>query len=600
MSSLWGRHRRAHTVSHAQGGASPRGRWLPALAAPYVALLVGAVAGSLPAVLVSVAAALVVDPWVRRTWPDSEERLDAAGMGPVQRFFLRVVLLGLVVAAQPGVTGLLAGSLLLGAGLVAVACGLWTVLERRSRRRLRHRIAWRGLEGVGLPAGPPAITPATFPGATAGAVSVPPVEVFLLAGVVLSLALDSWAPAWGGLVVTLLVAFAFVGEALRVERASAQAPTTADLMPTLVDALTRLAPEVVVYFSSPDSGTYALRVWLDTIRRFTNPVLIVLREAHHLEQLDLAGLPVVVLPQAADVEAAQVPSMRVVLYPTNVVKNNHMIRLPGLRHAFIGHGDSDKAGSFSPVTRVYDEIWVAGEAGRDRYVTAGEGVRPEQVRLVSRPQTAGLVRRPVGAGPVPTVLYAPTWEGFYDESDYCSVASPGLEAVRAMVASGRVRVLFKPHPASGDRREDVLAALAGIEALVAGAPHARVPDGPEALYDAMNEADLLISDVSSVLSDWLACGRPYLVTNPQRLPAEELHSRFPTTRGGAVLAPGQDVLPLVDVAVGADPMAGAREELSRYLLGPHRQDPMQDFVDEVAAFVARTPSPRSDRLEEAR
>jgi hypothetical protein len=67
-----------------------------------------------------------------------------------------------------------------------------------------------------------------------------------------------------------------------------------------------------------------------------------------------------------------------------------------------------------------------------------------------------------------------------------------------------------------------------------------------------------------------------------------------------VLAPGDDVLPLVDAAVGADPMAGAREELSRYLLGPHRQDPMQDFVDEVAAFVARTPSPRSDRLEEAR
>ena len=127
--------------------------------------------------------------------------------------------------------------------------------------------------------------------------------------------------------------------------------------------------------------------------------------------------------------ARRAPHLRVVLYPTNVVKNNHMIRLHGLRHAFIGHGDSDKAGSFSPVTRVYDEIWVAGEAGRDRYVTAGEGVRPEQVRLVSRPQTAGLVRRPVGAGPVPTVLYAPTWEGFYDESDYCSVAAPGLEAV---------------------------------------------------------------------------------------------------------------------------------------------------------------------------
>ena len=177
--------------------------------------------------------------------------------------------------------------------------------------------------------------------------------------------------------------------------------------------------------------------------------------------------------------------------------------------------------------------------------------------------------------------------GLYDDFDYCFVASPGSRRSGDAVASGRVRVLFKPHPASGARREDVLAALAGIEALVAGAPHARVPDGPEALYDAMNEADLLISDVSSVLSDWLACGRPYLVTNPQRLPAEELHSRFPTTRAAPCWHRGRTCCPLVDVAVGTDPMAGAREELSRYLLGPHRQDPMQDFVDEVAAFVAR-------------
>ena len=78
--------------------------------------------------------------------------------------------------------------------------------------------------------------------------------------------------------------------------------------------------------------------------------------------------------------------------------------------------------------------------------------------------------------------------------------------------------------------------------------------------------------------------------------ARDLEALAPRTRSATL----QDVLPLVDVAVGADPMAVTREGLSRYLLGPHRQDPMQDFVDEVAAFVARTPSPRIDRLEEAR
>jgi hypothetical protein len=185
------------------------------------------------------------------------------------------------------------------------------------------------------------------------------------------------------------------------------------------------------------------------------------------------------------------------------------------------------------------------------------------------------------------VLYAPTWEGFYEESDYCSLADPGLPAIRALVASGRARVLFKPHPASGGRREDVAAAVAEIDALVAQPPHARVPDDPMALYDAMSEADVLLADVSSVLSDWLVSGRPYVVTNPRRLPAEELHERFPTTRGGSVLSPGGDLLAILDEALGADALERPRHELARYLLGPVRQDPMLDFVEDVAAFVDR-------------
>jgi CDP-glycerol glycerophosphotransferase (TagB/SpsB family) len=189
---------------------------------------------------------------------------------------------------------------------------------------------------------------------------------------------------------------------------------------------------------------------------------------------------------------------------------------------------------------------------------------------------------------VPTVLYAPTWEGFYDQSDYCSVVRPGLDAVRSMVDSGRFRVLFKPHPASGGRRQDVAEAVEEIERLLSSGAHRRLPDAPEALYEAMREADVLISDVSSVLSDWLACRRPYVVTNPQMLATAELHERFPTTQGGAVLEPDGDVLALLDEALASDPLAARRSRLARHLIGPPREDPLQDFVDEVSAAVRRS------------
>lgn len=573
--------------------------WQPVLLLPYATAVVLAAAGQGWATCLALAVATTAERWVRRHAPEGARALRRAQLGAAVRWPVRAALVLFVVADRPTTTLLTLAGLVVAAGALTLARSAGRILRLRAQRHVRKQVRWQGLR-VGATATGPAGVPAEVSRDDDG--PVPLLEVAFLAAALLAVVGRDRGAAgvacWVLLTAVLVGVGVAVGRAALLERACRRAPTAA-VLPAVAAALEELAPEVVVYFSSPASGSYALQVWLDPLRALRNRVVVVLREAHHLQRLDLSGLPVVVLPAAQDVEQAQVPSMRVALYPTNVVKNNHMIRLPGIRHAFIGHGDSDKAGSFSPVTRVYDEVWVAGQAGRDRYLAADEGVRPEQVRQVSRPQLAGLSRaaEPAGgADRVPTVLYAPTWEGFYEHSDYCSLGALGLGAVRSLVASGRVRLLFKPHPASGQRRADVAAAVPEIEAMLTGLPHRRVPDGPEALYEAMREADVLLSDVSSVLSDWLATGRPYVVTNPQDLTVRELHTRFPTTRGGAVLSPGDDVLALVDEALGSDPLAAGREELARYLLGPRREDPVRDFADEVAAFVERSRATAECRL----
>ena len=59
-----------------------------------------------------------------------------------------------------------------------------------------------------------------------------------------------------------------------------------------------------------------------------------------------------------------------------------------------------------------NQVWVAGQAGRDRYLRAGVGVRDDDIVEVGRPQLADLSQAGEGtAGPLRTVLYAPTWEG---------------------------------------------------------------------------------------------------------------------------------------------------------------------------------------------
>jgi len=300
--------------------------------------------------------------------------------------------------------------------------------------------------------------------------------------------------------------------------------------------------------------------------------------------------------------------VRVALYPSNVAKNNHLIRLPGIVDVFIGHGDSDKGGSATVLTRIFDEVWVSGPAARDRYREADVGVRDEQVYEVGRPQLAEIAQTAAAAGSDAraasssrahpagssqndrpfTVLYAPTREGFYAEWEYSSVVTQGAVILRSLLAFPDVRVLFKPHPGTGTDDPSYGVELKRLTAMVerAGSPHEVVSDGV-GLYDAFNRADLLVSDVSSVITDFLASGKPYIVTNSGTDSAEEFRREYPSAAGAYVLAgDGSDVGSFVVDARVADSMSAKREQTARYLLGDLDLDPRRRFNDAVSRAMA--------------
>jgi len=119
----------------------------------------------------------------------------------------------------------------------------------------------------------------------------------------------------------------------------------------------------------------------------------------------------------------------------------------------------------------------------------------------------------------------------------------------------------------------------------------RVITGPlPVLYDCFNRADLLISDISSVVSDFMAAGKPYVVTNPDGLGEREFGERYPAAAAGYLLEPDcaslSDILAQV-AAPGDDRLAEARRELRRYLLGPDDLDAQTQFAAAVDALAER-------------
>ncbi|MCB5906750.1 hypothetical protein [Streptomyces pinistramenti] len=91
------------------------------------------------------------------------------------------------------------------------------------------------------------------------------------------------------------------------------------------------------------------------------------------------------------------------------------------------------------------------------------------------------------------------------------------------------------------------------------------------IFGCFNQADVLITDVSSVVSDYLSSEKPYAVANTSGMTEDDFRTHFPTVRAATILTPEADgVAGLLDTVrnPGKDTLAGERAALKEHLLGP--------------------------------
>ena len=359
----------------------------------------------------------------------------------------------------------------------------------------------------------------------------------------------------------------------------------------LVADLAATDPRYLVHVSlGAAQSRYIANQWLPVLDATPLAGLIAVREASQLAPLQATRVPVVYAPSPRNLEQVTLPQVRVGLYLAYGEKNAHLLRDPRLTHVMLLHGDSDKATSFNAQARGFDEVWVAGQAAVDRYRAAGVRLTDEQLVLIGRPQVEPLLRAaPRDPGLPPAVFYAPTFEGYYAETAHSSLDTMGPGIVRQLLEHfPAVEIWFKPHPASGVARPSMLAAIAEIEGLLQDGPHVLVDRRPDlTLTDCLARADILISDISSVVSDFLATRRPVVVTNPAGLPEDEYRAAYPSQRGSYVIGPdlaGFDKA--ITDALGPDPLRAEREALIGYLLGDLPDGPQAAFDAALARLTA--------------
>ncbi len=344
-------------------------------------------------------------------------------------------------------------------------------------------------------------------------------------------------------------------------------------------AISRYRPTVALAYAGRSGGPWQLRMWEPFVLESGERCLVINRHEKYSDMIweganlsspmvDLGPMSFLTLPFVAT------RSIKAMFYVQNAQSNQHYMRLKSKTHVWLNHGDSDKPANFNPRHAHYDVLVVTGEAAKERYARAGIEIPDSKFAVVGRPQIRGVdqTRRTILNVAVPRVLYAPTWAGIEHSVNFSSL-KVGPQIVEALVERG-VEVVFRPHPLSrrGKRHGALIKKIETFlaeDSQVSGRQHVWGDQSSInwTVVDCANHVDALISDVSSVVSDFLPSGKPYAMTMMRAENREAFIFENSLARGAYLVeADLANLSAVLDDMLGADPLENLRIALRTEVL----------------------------------
>lgn len=357
-------------------------------------------------------------------------------------------------------------------------------------------------------------------------------------------------------------------------------------------SLAGLTPKFAVFFDGDEETLYQIRMWIKPFENVGLEWIIITRRpsmANELQKMTSKAKVIIARDREKLIEVCNLPSLKFIMYVNNARENTEVVRFPHLVHAQLMHGDSEKTASFNPVSGMFTKIFVAGQAGVDRYERNGVKIAADKFEIVGRPQLGGMQ---VATGPVnpkePTVLVAPTWGGSALGEELSSLnVTPQL--VQALLEAG-ASVVYRPHPFCARTQEGAHVIREVHEMLEqhanqTGRNHVYGPAAETEITvnQAANMSDMIVSDLSGIMSDWLFSLKPYLLVSMDQS-AQEFAERYPMGKSGVVVdgREPKDFANAVKELLSADTAAAyeARRKMREYYLAGADND------DRAALFNA--------------
>lgn len=335
---------------------------------------------------------------------------------------------------------------------------------------------------------------------------------------------------------------------------------------------------VVIYMSGKEDFYYQFLQWLkpfEELNKRCNVIIIVRTYSMALKMLEMQMSSIFKIIYLSNINLLMdfykknEPSS--ILYVNNAQSNFQSLIYNRSYHIHLNHGESEKESMYSNQSKAYDYVLTVGQRGIDRYKENIINFDEKKYISIGRPQL-DFIEDFKFESSKRIILYAPTWEGFSESMNYCSIDKYGVEIVKTILNSNKYTLIYRPHPNTGIRLKKIDKANKEIIKMIDTNENGYINNDTN-IISIFNVVDFAFFDNSSVMIDYLHFDKPAKYLEIQ----EDLGLRY-LKEAFCIFEQNSNIVDVLENEIKLDPKKDIREKIKKYYLGNY------DYMESTNAF----------------
>ena len=208
--------------------------------------------------------------------------------------------------------------------------------------------------------------------------------------------------------------------------------------------------EIALFFADNINKIYQIKQWLNVLKELNTrkKILFIVKDRKVLDWLNNNTDFIIIFYNNLNslISIYNSNNIKVTLYVNNGLRNFHSLINSRTMHIHINHGESDKTSTISNQIKAYDYSFIVAQAGYDKYNLNLIKKDMKKFIKIGRPQLDFIKKANLNLSleeDKKIIIYAPTWEGYYNSMNFSSLSTMGLNIVSKILSDDSYFLIYR-------------------------------------------------------------------------------------------------------------------------------------------------------------